>query len=45
MGILDHVAPEIFERKLDCQRCDGGDQSLGNGGVERLCGHIHAGLW
>ena len=37
-------AGQRFERKLDRQRCDGGDQSLGNGVVERLCGHIHAGL-
>ena len=37
-------AGQRFERKLDGQRCDGGDQSLGNGGVEPLRGHIHAGL-
>jgi hypothetical protein len=38
-------AGQRFERKLNRHRRDGGDQSLGNGGVERLCGHIHAGLW
>jgi hypothetical protein len=37
-------AGQRFERKLDRHRCDGGDQSLGNGGVELLRGHIHAGL-
>ena len=29
-------AGQRFERKLDGQRCDGGDQSLRNGGIERL---------